>query len=135
MKGQKLLKVTSIFMIIGGVLAAIVGVIAFLGISALVALTDSIEDMGFVYAGSIIIIVASIIELIAGIKGIGACSDPHTAASCIKCGIFVVALTIASTIIGLINGGEFNITSLVLNLLLPGLYVYSAMQMRDHINI
>ena len=40
MKGQKLLKVTSILMIIGGVIAAIVGVLALLGISALVALAE-----------------------------------------------------------------------------------------------
>ena len=41
MKGQKLLKVTSILMIIGGVIAAIVGVLAILGISSLVALAES----------------------------------------------------------------------------------------------
>lgn len=135
MKGRKLLKVISILMIIGGVLTAIVGVIAILGISALVALTDSTEGMGFIYADFIIIIMASVIEFIAGIKGIVACSDPQEGASCIKWGIFIVALTIASTIIGFIDGGKLNITSLVLNLLLPGLYIYSAMQMRDTINI
>ena len=46
MKGQKLLKVTSILMIIGGVIAAIVGVLALLGISALVALAESAEGAG-----------------------------------------------------------------------------------------
>lgn len=35
MKGQKFLKVTSILMIIGGVIAAIAGVIAIIGISAI----------------------------------------------------------------------------------------------------
>ena len=34
MKGQKILKVTSILMIIGGVIAVVVGVLAILGISA-----------------------------------------------------------------------------------------------------
>ena len=37
---------------------------------------------------------------------------------------------IISIIIGLVGGGQFSITSLVLNLLLPGLYVYGAMQMK-----
>ena len=39
MKGQKYLKVTSILMIIGGVIGIIAGIIAILGVSALVALT------------------------------------------------------------------------------------------------
>ena len=68
MKGQKLLKVTSILMIIGGVIAAIVGVLAILGISALVALAESAEGTGLLYASSAIIIVSSIIEFIAGLK-------------------------------------------------------------------
>ena len=43
MKGQKFLKVTSILMIIGGVLAAITGLLALLGISALAAMAGSAE--------------------------------------------------------------------------------------------
>ena len=53
MKGQKLLKVTSILMIIGGVIAVIAGVLAILGISALVALSGSAEGAGLLYASSI----------------------------------------------------------------------------------
>ena len=120
MKGQKILKVTSILMIIGGIFAAIAGVIAILGVSALAALSGSAEGTGLLYASSILVTVASVIQFIAGIKGIGACSAPQKAASCVKWGI----------IIGLVGGGQFSITSLVLNLLLPGLYVYGAMQMK-----
>ena len=122
MKGQKILKVTSILMIIGGIIAAIAGVIAILGVSALAALSGSAEGTGLLYASSILVTVASVIQFIAGIKGIGACSAPQKAASCVKWGI--------SIIIGFVGGGQFSITSLVLNLLLPGLYVYGAMQMK-----
>ena len=125
MKGQKLLKVTSILMIIGGVIAAIVGVLAILGISALVALAES----------SAIIIVSSIIEFIAGIKGVGACSAPQKAAACVKWGIVIGILYIASMVIGLIGGGQFSIINLVLNLLLPGLYSYGAVQMKNNVNV
>ena len=45
-------------------------------------------------------------------------------------GIIIAILTIISIVIGIVGGGEFSITSLVLNLLLPGLYVYGAMQMK-----
>lgn len=133
MAGQKILKVTSILMIIGGVIAAVAGVVAFLGISTFAALAESTEGMGFIYAGSIIVIAASVIEFIAGIKGVGACSDPQKAASCIKWGLFIAGMTVGSAVIGLIGGGKLNIIGLVQNLLLPGLYVYGAMQMRDNI--
>ena len=131
MKGQKILKVTSILMIIGGILAAILSVIGILGVSALVAMAGSAEGTGLFYASFILAVVASIIEFIAGIKGIGACSAPQKAASCVKWGIIIAVMTIISMIIGLVAGGEFNITSLVLNLLLPGLYAYGAMQMKN----
>ena len=76
MKGQKVLKITSILMIIGGIIAAIAGVIAILGVSALAALAGSAEGTGLLYASSIIVTVASIIQFIAGIKGLGACKEP-----------------------------------------------------------
>ena len=117
MKGQKILKITSILMIIGGVIA-------------LVALSGSAEDTGLLYASSILVTVDSVIQFIAGIKGIGACSAPQKAASCVKWGIIIAILAIISIIIGLVGGGQFSITSLVLNLLLPGLYAYGAMQMK-----
>lgn len=135
MKGQKILKVTSILMIIGGVLAAIVGVIAILGVSALAALSGSAEGTGLLYASSILVTVASVIQFIAGIKGIGACSNYQKAASCIKWGIIIAILSIISMIIGLVGGGEFNIVSLVLNLLLPGLYVYGAMKVKSNTSV
>ena len=135
MKGQKLLKVTSILMIIGGVIAAIVGVLALLGISALVALAESAEGAGLLYASSAIIIVSSVIEFIAGIKGVGACNAPQKAASCVKWGIVIAVLTVISIVLGLVGGGEFSITNLVLNLLLPGLYVYGAIQVKAGANV
>ena len=80
------------------------------------------------YASTILVIVASVIQLIAGIKGVGACNAPQKAASCVKWGIVIAVLTVISIVLGLVGGGEFSITNLVLNLLLPGLYVYGALQ-------
>ena len=36
-----------------------------------------------------------------------------------------------SGIIGLVAGGDFSITSLILNLLVPGLYIYGAIQTKN----
>ena len=135
MKGQKMLKVTSILMIIGGVIAIIAGVIAILGISALAALAGGTEGMGMLYASTILVIVASVIQLIAGIKGVGACNAPQKAASCVKWGIVIAVLTVISIVLGLVGGGEFSITNLVLNLLLPGLYVDGAIQVKAGANV
>lgn len=44
--GQKFLKITSILMIIGGIIAVIAGVIAILGVSALVALAGNADGTG-----------------------------------------------------------------------------------------
>lgn len=131
MKGQKFLKVTSILMIIGGVIGVIAGIIAILGISALAALMETGEGTGLLYASSIIVTLASVIQFIAGIKGIGACKAPQKAATCIKWGVIIAVLSIISMIIGLVAGGDFSITSLVLNLLVPGLYIYGAIQMKN----
>lgn len=130
MKGQKFLKITSILMIIGGVIGAISGIIAIIGVSALAALAGSAEDTGMFYASSIIVTVASVIQFIAGIKGVVACSVPKKAGSCIKWGIVIAILTIVSIITGFVAGGEFSVINLVLNLLVPGLYVYGASKMK-----
>ena len=135
MKGQKALKITSILMIIGGVIAAVVGILAVLGLAALAALSENTEGVGLLYASSIIIVVSSVIEFIAGIKGIGACSAPQKAASCIKWGIFIAVLYVVATVINLVGGGEFSVINLVLNLLLPGLYVYGASQLKSAANV
>ena len=131
MKGQKFLKVTSILMIIGGVIGVIAGIIAILGISALAALMETSEGTGLLYASSTIVTLASVIQFVAGIKGISACNAPQKAAACIKWGVIIAVLSIISMIIGLVAGGDFSITSLVLNLLVPGLYIYGAIQMKN----
>lgn len=131
MKGQKFLKVTSILMIVGGIIAVIISIIALLGISSIAALVGSAEGTGLLYTSAIIAIVASAIELIAGFKGLAACKEPQKAAACVKWGIIIAILSIVSMIVGLMAGGEFSITSLLLNLLVPGLYVYGAIQMKN----
>lgn len=131
MKGQTFLKVTSILMIIGGIIAAIAGVLAVLGLSALAALADSAEGMGLLYFSSVLVVVASVVELIAGIKGLGACKMPQKAAGCVKWGVIIAVLSVLSIIISLAAGGEFKVINLILNLLLPGLYVYGAVQMKN----
>ena len=131
MKGQNFMKITSILMIAGGIIAGIAGVIAILGVSTLVALAGSAEGPGLLYASSIIVTIASIIEIIAGVKGLKACKAPELAKKCVTWGILIVVVSIISMVIGLIGGGEFSISNLALNLLVPGLYIYGALQIKS----
>ena len=129
MKGQSFLKITSILMIVGGIIAVITGVIAILGISVLAALSGSVEVTVLLYVSSILVTVASVIQIITGVKGLKACKAPETAGKCVTWGIVIAVLSIISLVIGLIAGGDFNIT-MALNLLVPGLYIYGAMQIK-----
>ena len=131
MKGQNFMKITSILMIAGGIIAGIAGVIAILGVSTLVALAGSAEGAGLLYASSIIVTIASIIEIIAGVKGLKACKAPELDKKCVTWGILIVVVSIISMVIGLIGGGEFSISNLALNLLVPGLYIYGALQIKS----
>ena len=69
MKGQKFLKVTSVLMIVSGIIAIIFGIIALLGMSAISLLSEGEVNMGMLYASMILVLFASVIELIAGVKG------------------------------------------------------------------
>ena len=129
MKGQSFLKITSILMIVGGIIAVIAGVIAILGVSVLAALSGSVEVTVLLYVSSILVTVASVIQIITGVKGLKACKAPETAGKCVTWGIVIAVLSTISLVISLIGGGDFNIT-MALNLLVPGLYIYGAMQIK-----
>lgn len=128
MEGQKFLKVTSILMIIGGVLGIIGGIVAVMGVFALSVLGGS---SSLLTISTVLLIVASIIELIAGARGLGACKDASKAAACVVLGGIIAVLSVISLILGYMNSKTFSIPSLLLNLLIPGLYIYGAIKMKQ----
>lgn len=132
MKGQSFFKIASILMIIGGVIGYIAGVITILWISMLAILAGSVKGTGLFYASSIILTTASVIQFIAGRNGISVCSAPQEAVVCIKWGSVVAVLCIISLIVGFAAEGEFSLVSLVLNFLVPGAYIYGAMQIKNN---
>ncbi len=129
--GQTFLKVTSILMIVGGIIAAIAGVLAILGVSTLAMLVGSTEGTGLLYASSIIVTVTSVVEIIAGIKGLMACKNPVKAGGCMILGIVVAVLSIVSMAVNMAGGGSFKISSLILNLLVPVLYLFGVIKTKS----
>ena len=130
-KGAKFLKVTGILMIIGGALALIVGIIAILGIAALAYITDGELATGLLYASGVLILVSAVAELIAGIIGVKNCKKPEKAGTCIAWGIVVAVLCVAGCILEVVGGSSFPISSLVLGLVLPGLFVFGAVKNKN----
>ena len=127
-QGQTFLKVTSILMVIGGIIALLAGVFAILGVSALAALMGSAEGPGLLYAGSVLAVVTSAVEILAGAKGLKACRLPEKAGECVILGIAIVALSMISMVVSVKGGGEFKIINLVVNLLVPVLYILGAVK-------
>lgn len=127
-QGQTFLKVTSILMVIGGIIALLAGVFAILGVSALAALMGSAEGTGLLYAGSVLAVVTSAVEILAGAKGLKACRLPEKAGGCVILGIAIVALSMISIAVSVKGGGEFKIINLVVNLLVPFLYILGAVK-------
>lgn len=127
-QGQTFLKVTSILIIIGGIIALFAGVFAILGVSALAALMGSAEGTGLLYAGSVLAVVTSAVEILAGAKGLKACRLPEKAGECVILGIAIVALSMISMVVSVKGGGEFKIINLVVNLLVPVLYILGAVK-------
>ena len=127
-QGQTFLKVTSILMVIGGIIALLAGVFAILGVSALAALMGSAEGTGLLYAGSVLAVVTSAVEILAGAKGLKACRLPEKAGECVILGIAIVALSMISMAVSVKGGGEFKIINLVVNLPVPVLYILGAVK-------
>lgn len=97
------------------------------GVGALIAKFAGASTLGFAfYLGLATTLVGGIIQLIAGINGVKHCNKPENAKKCITWGIIVIALAVISNVLQVIGGGEFNVLSFVIGLIVPVLYIYGA---------
>ena len=129
-KGQKFLKVTSILMIIGGALAGVTCLLGIAGVAVLASLADGHAAALLLYLALALALAAAVVEFIAGLKGLKACKTGENADKCVILGAVIAGITILSTIINLAGGGKVNVTSILLSLVVPGLYIYGAMQVQ-----
>lgn len=133
-KGAGFLKVTGILMIIGGAISIIMGIVAALGVAALVYISSGTVSSALLYASVTLMIVSAVAELVAGIIGITNCKKPEKAGACIVWGIIVAVLSVAGTILNSVGGGTFSAFSLILGLVLPVLYIVGAVfNKKEHI--
>lgn len=128
--GIKMLKVSSILLIIGGAIATIMGIVGLLGVGALHAIFGSDIPIGLLYAVAGFAIASGVLTLIAGIVGVGACKKPEKSGTCIILGVIVVILTVIGQILNMKAGNQFDITSIIIGLLLPVVYIIGASQVK-----
>lgn len=69
-----------------------------------------------------------IVSLIAGIQGVKNADKPENANVCIMYGSIVIGFTILGSLLNVIGGKGFSFSSLLIGLVLPGLYLYGAFQ-------
>lgn len=117
------LKTMAIIMLVCGILSAIVSLIGIAGVAILVLAGAS---SGLLYGSIGLAIAGAVLQIVAGVKGIGAAKDVQKAPGCVKLGIVIIALSLLSTVLSLIGGGDFDIVSIALGLVVPVLYTYSA---------
>ena len=129
-KGQKFLKVTSILMIVGGILSAITCLLGFAGVALLAAMSDGHASALLLYLALALALAAAVAEIIAGTKGLKTCKTGENADKCVVWGGIIAGITVVSTIINLVGGGNVSITSILLSLVVPGLYIYGAIQVK-----
>lgn len=129
MKGSKILKVISILMIISAIIAILGGVLG-AGIGALAAGLGVGAGLMILYLLALVLTLASgVCQLIAGSKGLKYCKGVGSSKTCITWGIIVIGFSILGTVMSLIGGGDFSISSLLTGLIVPGLYIYGAIAM------
>ncbi len=122
-KQNTFLKVMAIIMLIGGILGAIVSLIGIAGVAVL-ALAGANSTL--LYLSVAIAVLGAVLQIIAGGKGLGAAKNPAKIPGCIKIGVVVIVVSILSTVVSLIGGGEFKIMNLITSLIVPVLYTVAA---------
>lgn len=125
-KGAGFLKVTGILMIIGGALSLILALVAVAGIAALAYLADG--NVGILYAAGALTLVGAVAELVAGIVGVKNCKKPEKAGTCMVWGIIVAALSVLGNLLNVAGGQGFSVSSLLLGLVLPVLFIVGAVK-------
>lgn len=126
MKGQNFLKVTGILMIIAAVFSILAGILVG-GLGAVVAGLGAASGLTLSYwAALFLTLIGGICQLIAGIKGVKYSKSSENSQKLIVWGVIVAVFSVLGMVMNMVNGAEFNITSVLTGVAVPGLYIYGA---------
>lgn len=143
-KSSKFLKVTGILMIIGGSFA-IITCFVFLLFSVIVAFVDNnalrevISSVGsFGIVGFIIALLGGAVQFFTGLSGVKNSKKPEKANVCIILGTITTLFFLTSQLISAFDHGDINLTDIIfvlVGLLLPSIYLISAIRLKTKIDI
>ena len=133
-QNNKILKITSILMIVGRTIGLIGGIIAVMGVDVFAAVLVKEANLGLILLGSIFFLASSIISLIAGILGVKNLVTPKNINNCFLLGTIAVIFSIIGFGVILAAGNKFNILNLITGIMLPGLYLYGTFENEKLIN-
>lgn len=125
---NKLLKITSILMIISGAIGTGVGLLAMLGLAVAGAAVNLGMSMGVLVLLTILATAGGIINLVAGILGVINASKPEKAKILIIFGILSLAVLLLGNIVDFVAGDGVNVLNLLKGVVLPALYLAGAFQ-------
>lgn len=119
MNGKGLLKFSSVFMIIWGIVNIVIGVLLVVGFGAASEMVPDVQEK-LMAAAIMLFIVIGICELFAAKFGFAAVKDASKAKKCMVMGFVVISFQIGTTFTGDMN--NLNVLSLIAPLLIPVLY-------------
>lgn len=131
-KGSTMLKVVGILMIVFGSIGIIVSIVAFGAVALVDGVAGAVEaevNLGAAYFGCVLALLSAIAELVTGIMGVVNHNKPEKAQLCLICAAVVIGLSILGNfLVPIIAGSSISWFGFLVNLILPGLFIYGAIQ-------
>jgi len=137
---NKFLKISGIFMIIGGSIALLASVLMLLFGVLLVEgaihsnLTRSQDfAVGLIVGALVLVIAGGIIQFIAGVVGVKNAKNPEKANTCIIFGILAAVVYLVSLLLNFLGGSShtwLDVLVVFFGLIVPALYLVGAFQLK-----
>ena len=136
MEKSKALKITAILMIIGASIMLALGLFSLLALTifrdalAPVAQLESLTASWLF--GTLLYVVASVIQLIAGIDGVRFFDAPEKASTCVIFGMLTILLSLAGQVFSFFGGRQFDFAAVIMilvGLIVPVIYLVSALNL------
>ena len=132
--GKGLLKVSGILFIVFGGISLLLGVLALAGLmmpggAQMVEQTTGVSATT-VIIGAILIVVIAAVNITAGILGVKNANKPEKAQTCFIVAVVLLVIIIVNSVIS-VSTGQFNIVSIVIQFVLPVLYLLGAIKNKE----
>lgn len=125
---SELLRLSARVMVIFGILSSVIFLLLLMAVLGFLYLTGGVFNATMSVVGVGLLLLAGISEFIAGILGGRSCKTGHRLISCLVWGGLTLALTVAGTVVNFQTAPKQLLLTLVLELVLPILYLIGAVQ-------